>query len=127
MGNNVNTIHVGGNVGGNINQNNNGNFQYHSDSLPKGIDKKQLQEFMEFMKTFISSESADELSRKELRKTEKIIEEAEVVESKLGWQKIRDYLSETADATTLISAMAVFTTTQGHQITEWIRNLPLFQ
>ena len=126
MGNNQN-IHIGGTSQGRITQEINVNSKNNSGSLPDKIDEKQLKEFLEFLKAFLASESADDLTRKDIKETKKIIGEVEAVECRSGWMKIRDYLSNTANATTIISAMAGFTTAQGLQIAEWIRNLPLFQ
>ena len=91
--------------------------------LPESISPEQWEEFLYFISKFLDSKEAGMLADVDREKIKQECSDAKKADNKSGWQKIRDFLSDGANAVTVLTPIASFVAANSAQISQWIQSI----
>jgi hypothetical protein len=76
--------------------------------LPVSIDEKIFAQMLDMLRNFLASEQADNLKVKDSRMLQAEIDETHELGHEKGWEKLRRFLSDDANAVTLASPIRTY-------------------
>ena len=92
-------------------------------TLPDSLTDIQWSEFLAFITQFLESKEAKKLTVGDSEKIQEELKNAKKMDAKLGWSKIREFLSDGANVTTILTPIAKFLTANSDQIAQWIQHI----
>jgi transcriptional regulator of heat shock response len=101
----------------------NNNIQKSSTRFPDNITSEQWEQFIIFMTDFLDSKEAEDLSEEDFRNVQNEISIVQNCDHESGWRRIRDFLGDTANATTILTPVISFIAANGNQIVQWIQGI----
>ena len=91
--------------------------------LPETLTNEHWTEFVAFLTQFSHSKEAETLNVVNYKKVQEEVTAAKNSGSKSGWQRLRDFLGDTANATTILTPIVAFVAANSNQIAQWIQEL----
>jgi len=77
-------------------------------NLPTSVDKKLFTEILKILKEFLKSEQAKKLTVEDFENLQKEANEVSKLEHEKGWKRLRGFLSDVANITTISTAISMF-------------------